>query len=147
MDSSNSPNQPVVRFAWHPTYQGQDVEHVRRGLADEIGRDQRQYALSLEGAEQAEFASLTSVVELERRWGQFDFGWTDVPAGELADRIVAFELERESRQDLISFADYRADLDESGEEMTPELAWKTKPVLITAALGILALIIILWLAL
>lgn len=147
MDSSNPAIESDARFMWHPTYQGQDVDHVRRGLADEIGRDQRQYTLSLEGAEQAEFASLTSVVELERRWGQFDFGWTEVPASELADRIVAFELERESRQELISFADYRADLDESGEEVTPELAWKTKPVLITAALGVLALIIILWLAL
>lgn len=147
MDSPGPIIEAVTEFEWHPTYRGQPVERVRRDLADEIGRDQRQYALSLEGAEQAEFESLSSVVELERRWGQYDFGWTEVNAQELADRIVAFELERESRQDLMSFADYRADLDESGEEVTSELAWKTKPVLVTAALGVIALIVILWLAL
>ena len=135
------------QFTWHPKYKGCDVEQVRRDIGDEIGRDQRQYSLSLEGAEQAEFASLTSVVELERRWGQFDFDWAETDPKLLADRILEFELERDRRQDLISFGDYRAELEDTGEEITPELAWKTKPVLITAGLGIVVLIIILAIAL
>ena len=138
--------QPEL-FSWHPTYKGCEIEQVRRDIADEIGRDQRQYALSLEGAEQAEFDSLTSIVELERRWGQFDFGWAETEPKVLADRILEFELERDQRQEMISFSDYRVELDDSGEEVTPEFAWKTKPVLITAGLGIVVLIIILAVAL
>jgi alkanesulfonate monooxygenase SsuD/methylene tetrahydromethanopterin reductase-like flavin-dependent oxidoreductase (luciferase family) len=143
VESTDQPTQEPDVFTWHPKYKGQEVERVRRDLRDEIGRDQRQYALSLEGAEQAEHDSLSTVVELERRWGSYDFDWAETDPQELADRIIQFELERDSRQELISFSDYRAELDDSGEEVTPELAWKTKPVLITAALGALVVIIIL----
>jgi hypothetical protein len=136
------PREPDV-FTWHPQYRGQSVEQVRRDLKNEIGRDQRQYALSLEGAEQAEHDSLSSVVELERRWGTYDFDWAETDPGELADRIVRFELDRDTRQELISFNDYRAELDDTGEEITPELAWKTKPVLIIAGIGALVVIVIL----
>jgi hypothetical protein len=130
-------------FTWHPVYQGMDVERVRRTLRDDIARDQRQHELSLAGAEHSEHDSLSSVVELERRWGQFDFDWTQTDPQVLADRILAFELERESRQELMSFADYRAEMDDTGEELVPEMAWKTKPVLITAAIGAVITIIIL----
>ena len=147
MEAPESTNETSAVFEWHPDYKGCEVERVRRDICDEISRDQRQYGLALEGAELAEFASLSSVVELERRWGQFDFDWAETDPRELADRVLAFELERESRQDMISFADYRAELDDSGEEVTPEFAWKTKPVLVTAGLGIVALVVILLLAL
>lgn len=137
--TANSP----TRFEWHPNYAGQDVERIRRSLRDEIARDQRQHELSLEGAEQSEHDSLSSVVELERRWGQFDFDWTQTDPQVLADRIVAFELERESRQEMMSFADYRAEMDDTGEEPVPELAWKTRPVIVTAVIGAIITIIIL----
>jgi hypothetical protein len=147
VESSEQSSTQGQTFQWHPTYKGRDVDQVRRDLAGEIGRDQRQYQLSLEGAEQSEFDSLSSVVELERRWGHFDFDWAETDPKELADRIIAFELDRDNRRELISFADYRVELDDTGEEVTPEFAWKTKPVLITAGLGIIALIVILAIAL
>ncbi|MDQ3542115.1 MAG: hypothetical protein M3440_15665 [Chloroflexota bacterium] len=95
-------------FTWHPEYAGQSFDTVERGLASEIGRDQRQYHLALEGAEQSEHESLTSIVELERRWGNYAFDWAEMDAGELAHRIVTFERERDRRQEMISFADYRS---------------------------------------
>lgn len=95
-------------FSWHPEYAGQTFDTVERGLASEIGRDQRQYHLALEGAEQSEHESLTSVVELERRWGNYAFDWAEMDAAELASRIITFEREREQRKEMISFADYRA---------------------------------------
>lgn len=95
-------------FSWHPEYAGQTFHTVERGLAMEIGRDQRQYHLALEGAEQSEHESLTSIVELERRWGSYAFDWAEMDADELASRIVDFERERERRQEMISFAGYRA---------------------------------------
>jgi hypothetical protein len=95
-------------FAWHPEYAGQTFDTVERGLASEIARDQRQYHLALEGAEQSEHESLSSVVELERRWGNYAFEWAEMDAGELARRIVSFERERERRREMISFGDYRA---------------------------------------
>lgn len=95
-------------FSWHPTYAGQTFDSVQRGLASEIARDQRQYHLALEGAEQSEHESLSSVVELERRWGNYAFDWAEMDANELAARIVSFERDRERREEMISFADYRA---------------------------------------
>lgn len=95
-------------FSWHPTYAGQTFDSVQRGLASAIARDQRQYHLALEGAEQSEHESLSSVVELERRWGNYAFEWAEMDANELAATIVSFEREREGRQEMISFAEYRA---------------------------------------
>jgi len=95
-------------FSWHPTYAGQTFDTVQRSLASEIERDQRQYRLALEGAEQSEHESLSSVVELERRWGNYAFDWAEMDPEELAARIVSFERERERRQEMVTFADYRA---------------------------------------
>lgn len=99
---------PGGTFSWHPQYAGQTFDTVERGLASEIARDQRQYHLALEGAEQSEHESLTSIVELERRWGNYAFDWAEMDAGALANRIVSFERERERRKEMISFGDYRA---------------------------------------
>jgi len=99
---------PGGAFSWHPKYAGQTFDTVERALASEIGRDQRQYHLALDGAEQSEHESLSSVVELERRWGNYAFDWAEMEAGELANRIVTFERERERRQEMIPFSDYRA---------------------------------------
>ena len=95
------------RFGWHPTYAGRTLDEVTASLRDELGRDQRAYALVLEGAEEQEGAALASVIDLERRWGAYDFGWAEAEPGELASRIAAFEWERETRQALFPFADYR----------------------------------------
>ena len=95
------------RFEWHPTYAGRTLDEVTASLRDELGRDQRAYALVLEGAEEQEGAALASVLELEKRWGEFDFGWAETDPAVLADRIAAFEWERESRRALFPFEEYR----------------------------------------
>ena len=95
-------------FTWHPTYAGKSVAEVRSIVAEDIARDQRAYSLAMEGAEHAEGASLTTIVELERRWSPYDFDWAEMDANVLAGRIVAFEQEREVRQELIPFAEHRS---------------------------------------
>lgn len=95
------------QFTWHPEYQGQSQLQVRDELQREIASDQRQYALALEGADQRENDVLKSVIELEKRWGPYDMGWTEADSGELADRIVGFEWAREERQELFPYAEYR----------------------------------------
>ena len=59
------------------------------------------------GAEESEHDALASVVDVERRWSSYHFGWNDTPPGELAERIAAFEWEREQRQEMISWQEYR----------------------------------------
>jgi hypothetical protein len=95
-------------FIWHPDYKGKSFQQVQRELQQEIGRDQRSHHLALEGAEQAEHDSLTTIVELERRWGRYDFDWAEMDPAALAERVVTFEREREKRRELISFDEYRA---------------------------------------
>lgn len=94
-------------FVWHPDYMGKPVAVVRSSLATEIASDQRAYALTLEGAEEHEGNSLTSIIALERKWGPFDLNWAETDPGQLADRIIAFELDRDRRQELIPYATYR----------------------------------------
>ena len=94
-------------FRWHPAYAGRSADDVRRELAEEIARDQRAYELALEGAEQSEHASLSSVMEIEKRWSMYSFDWADTEPQALAARIVAFELERERRRELFPFAEFR----------------------------------------
>ena len=76
-------------------------------LAEEIARDQRAYALALEGAEHSEHASLSSVMEIEKRWSLYTFDWVDMDPEVLAGRIVEFELERDRRRELFPYSDYR----------------------------------------
>ena len=95
------------RFVWHPEYGGRTLGDVTASLRDELGRDQRAYALVLEGAEEREDAALASVLELEKKWGPFDFGWAETDAGVLAGRIAAFEWAREGRRELFPFEEYR----------------------------------------
>lgn len=95
-------------FVWHPVYRGRTFQQVRDELKQDIDRDQRSYALAMDGAEGAEHDSLTTIVELERRWSTYEFDWAEMDPGALADRIVKFERARESRQESMSFADYRA---------------------------------------
>lgn len=136
-------------FSWHPEYKGQTFDTLERDLATEIARDQRQYQLALEGAEQSEHESLSSVVELERRWGNYAFDWAEMDAKELARRIVTFERERERRQELISFADYRAGGglvggDADGRHRQSG-SFPVRTIAIAAAVGLLILVL-LWLA-
>lgn len=106
--SQADPTTTNAAFTWHPAYAGRSHTQVRAELEHEISRDQRSYALALDGAEHSEHDSLSTVVDVERRWSGYEFDWAEMDAGELADRVLAFEVERERRQELISFADYRA---------------------------------------
>ena len=94
-------------FHWHPDYLGKSVSDVRSSLIREIGSDQRAYALTLDGAEEHEGDSLSSVIALERKWAPYDLNWAETDPGLVADRVVAFELERDRRQELFPYADYR----------------------------------------
>jgi len=94
-------------FIWHPVYKGKSFQQVQREVQEEIRRDQRSHHLALEGAEQSEHDSLSKIVELERRWGTYDFDWAEMDPALLAERVVTFEREREKRRELISFDDYR----------------------------------------
>ncbi len=111
-------------FTWHPEYAGKSFEDVRRELTEEISRDQRIYHDALEEAEREEFDAFNSVREVEKRWSEYDFGWFDVPPESLANRILAFERDRESRQTMISFQDWRAEA-ESQPEAAASPAEKT----------------------
>jgi len=97
----------ITTFVWHPLYQGQDVEHVRRTIIDELGRDQRQYELALQIAEQNESASLQSIVTLDQRWSPFDLGWAEADVPALADFVVDIELAREQRREMTPVAALR----------------------------------------
>ena len=106
-DDPRAPTPADGGFVWHPEYKGMTVAAVRAALASEIASDQRAYALTLEGAEEHEGDSLTSIIALERKWGPYDLNWAETDADQLAARIVAFEQERERRQEMIPYASYR----------------------------------------
>lgn len=105
--STNPPNHNQV-FDWHPVHRGKTAGQVHAELVRDIARDQRSYKLAMDGAEGAEHDSLTTIVELERRWSTYAFDWAETDPHHLADRILKFEQTCESRQEAISFADYRA---------------------------------------
>ena len=108
--SAPNGSTPPDRFEWHPRYRGKTVAEVRDELRADLGRDQRAYALAMEGAERDENAVLATVVELEKKWGPFDLDWSTADPTALADRIAAFELERDRRRELFPFAQHRAKL-------------------------------------
>ena len=106
--TTTAPPGGEAGFTWHPVYAGKTYAQVQNELASEIGRDQRAYKLAMDGAEASEHDSLITVVELERRWSEYEFDWSEMDAKALAQRIVTFEQECERRQERLSFADYRA---------------------------------------
>jgi len=146
--TSSAPVTATDGFVWHPTYAGQTYDQVYKDLVEEIGRDQRSYALAMEGAEGAEHDSLTTIVDLERRWSIYDFDWAEIEPNVLAERILTFEKERERRKEAFSFADYR----QSGALIEHEAPAASQPgrslpvvqigiVILAVLLVILALII------
>jgi len=113
---SNDPHTTTTpgEFVWHPELGGKTFESVHRELVDQIQRDQRAYHLALDNAEKEEFGAFNSVRDLEKRWCEFDFGWFDTPPDVLADKILAFEKARESRQEMFSWQEWRS----SGQSTT-----------------------------
>jgi hypothetical protein len=149
--TDQAPSDAAETFTWHPDHAGKTAEQVRSELTREIAADQRQHSLAMEGAEESEQDVLASVVSLERKWGVYDFDWADQDAGELADRIVAFELERERRQQMLTWADYRAegyahgDAREGGERTAPELGTGAKALsLLLVVLLIVLILLAVW---
>ena len=97
----------AARFTWHPEYAGRLVVDVRNELVRQIESDQRALALALDAAETHEDDALASVLELEKRWSQFDLDWAEADPGALADRILRWEWEREKRHELFPYAEMR----------------------------------------
>jgi len=97
----------AARFIWHPQYAGRTVFDVRQELVSEISADQRALALTLDAAEAREDDALESVLRLERKWSPYDLNWAESDPGELADRILAWEWERERRHELFPYAEMR----------------------------------------
>jgi hypothetical protein len=95
------------RFVWHPDYAGRLLLDVREELVRNISADQRAYALAMEGAEAHEDDALESVLRLERNWSDFDLGWAEMDPGQLADRILGWEWEREKRHELFPYSEMR----------------------------------------
>jgi hypothetical protein len=104
-DNTTTPYDTV--FQWHDQYRGRSVAEVTKELESEISRDQRAYDLALSGAEESEHDALASVVDVDRRWSMYHFGWNEVDPALLARRIADFEWEREQRQEMMSWQDYR----------------------------------------
>ena len=111
----------AARFTWHPEYAGRLVMDVRNELVQEIESDQRALALALEAAETREDDALASVLELEKRWSPYDLDWAESDPGELADRILRWEWERERRQELFPYAEMRDA--ERPVAPTPSASW------------------------
>ncbi|CAA9571045.1 MAG: hypothetical protein AVDCRST_MAG87-2419 [uncultured Thermomicrobiales bacterium] len=131
-------------FIWHPVHKGKSYQQVQREVREEIGRDQRSHHLALEGAEQSEHDSLTSIVELERRWGTYDFDWAEMDPAALAERVVTFEREREKRREMISFDEYRASGALTGGDGDPggRSGGLSIRLIVIAAVAILAVVIL-----
>ena len=97
----------AARFTWHPKYAGRLLVDVREELVREISADQRAYALAIEAAEAREDDVLASVLRLEKRWSPYDLNWAETDPGQLADRILQWEWEREQRRELFPFSETR----------------------------------------
>jgi hypothetical protein len=97
----------ATRFTWHPDYAGRLLLDVRDELVREISADQRAYALAMEAAESREDDALASVLRLEKRWSPYDLNWAETDPGQLADRILEWEWQREQRQELFPFSEMR----------------------------------------
>ena len=97
----------AARFTWHPEYAGRLLLDVREELLRDISADQRAYALAMEAAEAREDDALASVLRLEKRWSPYDLNWAEADPGQLADRILQWEWERERRHELFPFSETR----------------------------------------
>ena len=97
----------AARFTWHPQYAGRTVFDVRQELVSEISADQRALALALDAAEAREDDALETVLRLERKWSPYDLNWAETDPGELTDRILAWEWERERRHELFPYSEMR----------------------------------------
>ena len=104
----------AARFTWHPDYAGRLLVDVREEMVREIVADQRAYALAMEAAESQEDDALVSVLRLEKRWSDFDLGWAEADPGQLADRILEWEWQREQRQELFPFSEMREAVTQQG---------------------------------
>ncbi|MBA2290597.1 MAG: hypothetical protein H0V98_09490 [Chloroflexia bacterium] len=147
MTDHQQPPGQSESFTWHPEHAGKSVDEVRRELAYQIEGDQAQHRLAMDGAEEAEHDALASVMSLERRWGQYSFDWADQDAGGLAARIVAFEQEREQRQEMIPWSEYRASVEAPDEHLSEirtssELSTKMKGVSLLAVALLIVLILV-----
>lgn len=109
-------------FTWHPEYHGRSAASVEQDLADQLARDQRAYELALSGADKSEHQALASVMELEKRWSTYSFDWAEMPAGDLARRIVNFELERDRRHEMITYDQYRDE--EAPLQVRSDAGWR-----------------------
>jgi hypothetical protein len=106
-DSDVAGNGADPTFAWHPDYAGKRASEVRAAIEADLRSDQRAYALALSGAEEHESDALQSTIALDRKWGPYDLDWAETDPAALAERIVAFERERERRRELIPYAAWR----------------------------------------
>ena len=97
----------AARFTWHPDYAGRLLLDVREELVRDISADQRAYALAMEAAEAREDDALASVLRLEKNWSPYDLNWAETDPGQLADRILQWEWEREQRRELFPFSETR----------------------------------------
>ena len=139
MTEGSGPSTDGVVFKWHPELSGKSAREVRESLLNDIERDQRLYALAMDGAEQAEGSVLATIVDLERRWAGYDFDWAEMDADILADRILRFELAREERQELFPFSEFRS----SGSNMEVSEPVQTAPTQTLPIMKIGAAILIL----
>ncbi|MBA3275094.1 MAG: hypothetical protein H0T72_04810 [Chloroflexia bacterium] len=140
--SATTPASTDEKFSWHPVYSGKSFAQVHDALAQDIARDQRSYQLAMDAAEGAEHDSLSTIVELERRWSVYQFDWADTDPKRLADRILKFERACENRKEAMSIADYRASgaLVEADESPRPETT-RSLPIMQIGG-AILAILII-----
>lgn len=97
----------AARFTWHPEYAGRIVADVKQELVEEITSDQRAYEMALEAAEAKEADALQALLRLDKKWSEFDLNWAEAEPGSLADKILAWEWERDKRHELFPFSEMR----------------------------------------
>lgn len=97
-------------YEWHPDYTGKSFQSVQRELADSLRRDQALYHAALASAEKEEHGAFNTVRDLEKRWSEYDFAWFEQDPELLARKISRFEQERESRQEMIGWQDWKNDI-------------------------------------
>lgn len=137
--SSNAPT-----FTWHPDFRGRTVEEVEHEIAESIRRDQRSYELALSAAEQDEHGALNAVRDIERRWSAYSLDWAEADPSALAHKVVELELERDRRQEMVPIKDIKTLSSAVTAPSATPTATKVKPYVAVAALGIVAIIVLVW---